>query len=127
MTCNALPQNAQDAGHLEPAAVLRHRARRTASSANIQPIHDFYARRAAGTLPAVSWVVPSRRGQRAPAGARRRRPGLRHRPDQHDHERARTGTRTAIFLAWDDWGGFYDHVAPPTVDENGYGLRVPGS
>ena len=33
---------------------------------------------------------------------------------------------TAIFLAWDDWGGFYDHVAPPSVDENGYGLRVPG-
>ena len=32
---------------------------------------------------------------------------------------------TAIFLAWDDWGGFYDHVVPPTVDHNGYGLRVP--
>jgi phospholipase C len=33
---------------------------------------------------------------------------------------------TAIFLAWDDWGGFYDHVVPPIVDQNGYGLRVPG-
>jgi phospholipase C len=33
---------------------------------------------------------------------------------------------TAIFVAWDDWGGFYDHVQPPTVDANGYGLRVPG-
>ena len=32
---------------------------------------------------------------------------------------------TAIFLSWDDWGGFYDHVAPPHVDENGYGIRVP--
>ena len=32
---------------------------------------------------------------------------------------------SAIFLAWDDWGGFYDHVAPPTVDANGYGPRVP--
>jgi phospholipase C len=32
---------------------------------------------------------------------------------------------TAIFLAWDDWGGFYDHVVPPKVDQNGYGLRVP--
>jgi phospholipase C len=32
---------------------------------------------------------------------------------------------TAIFLAWDDWGGFYDHVAPPKVDNHGYGLRVP--
>ncbi len=33
---------------------------------------------------------------------------------------------TAIFLSWDDWGGLYDHVQPPSVDENGYGLRVPG-
>jgi phospholipase C len=32
---------------------------------------------------------------------------------------------TVIFLTWDDWGGFYDHVAPPTVDANGYGFRVP--
>ena len=33
---------------------------------------------------------------------------------------------TAIFLSWDDWGGFYDHRVPPGVDQNGYGLRVPG-
>ena len=33
---------------------------------------------------------------------------------------------TAIVVTWDDWGGFYDHVVPPTVDQNGYGLRVPG-
>ena len=29
-------------------------------------------------------------------------------------------------MTWDDWGGFYDHVKPPRVDQNGYGLRVPG-
>jgi phospholipase C len=33
---------------------------------------------------------------------------------------------SAIFLTWDDWGGFYDHVEPPRVDLNGYGIRVPG-
>src|SRR5207249_2916868 len=33
---------------------------------------------------------------------------------------------TAIFLVWDDWGGFYDHVVPPRIDAAGYGLRVPG-
>ena len=33
---------------------------------------------------------------------------------------------TAILLSWDDWGGYYDHVMPPAIDQNGYGLRVPG-
>jgi len=33
---------------------------------------------------------------------------------------------TAIFLTWDDWGGFYDHVMPKKFDAMGYGLRVPG-
>src|SRR2546427_2469954 len=32
---------------------------------------------------------------------------------------------TAIFLTWDDYGGFYDHVMPPQVDGLGLGLRVP--
>jgi phospholipase C len=32
---------------------------------------------------------------------------------------------TAIFLTWDDFGGFYDHVAPPKTDALGYGFRVP--
>jgi phospholipase C len=39
--------------------------------------------------------------------------------------RSKDWSSTAIFLAWDDWGGFYDHVRPPVVDQNGYGLRVP--
>jgi phospholipase C len=33
---------------------------------------------------------------------------------------------TAIFLSWDDCGGFYDHVVPPTVNAQGLGFRVPG-
>jgi phospholipase C len=32
---------------------------------------------------------------------------------------------TAIFVTWDDYGGFYDHVAPPQVDGFGFGIRVP--
>ncbi len=32
---------------------------------------------------------------------------------------------TAIFVTWDDWGGFYDHVAPLQVDSLGLGFRVP--
>ena len=32
---------------------------------------------------------------------------------------------TTIFIAWDDWGGFYDHVPPPQTDDMGLGFRVP--
>jgi phospholipase C len=32
---------------------------------------------------------------------------------------------SAIFITWDDWGGFYDEVAPPLLDYDGLGLRVP--
>ena len=33
--------------------------------------------------------------------------------------------RIAIFVTWDDWGGFYDHVVPPVIDVYGLGPRVP--
>jgi phospholipase C len=32
---------------------------------------------------------------------------------------------TAIIITWDDWGGFYDHVAPPVINSYEYGFRVP--
>ncbi|HEY7659709.1 MAG TPA: alkaline phosphatase family protein [Actinomycetota bacterium] len=32
---------------------------------------------------------------------------------------------TALFLTWDEWGGFFDHVPPPEVDDIGFGFRVP--
>ena len=77
-----------------------------------------------GTLPAVSWLAPSGKVSEHP-------PAL-----VSDGQTYVTGLidrimrspdwdSTAIFLAWDDWGGFYDHVPPPTVDGQGYGLRVP--
>jgi len=92
---------------------------------NIQSVHNFYAHAKAGTLPAVSWVVPSNAVSEHPPNAVSSGQSyvtslidaVMHSPDWNS---------TAIFLAWDDWGGFYDHVAPPTVDALGYGLRVPG-
>ena len=32
---------------------------------------------------------------------------------------------SAFLLTYDDWGGWYDHVAPPQIDARGYGFRVP--
>jgi phospholipase C len=92
---------------------------------NIQDLRDFYAAAANGTLPSVVWIAPAAsysehppalvsRGQAYVTGLIN---ALMRSPDWKS---------TAIFLSWDDWGGFYDHVVPPHVDENGYGLRVPG-
>jgi phospholipase C len=33
---------------------------------------------------------------------------------------------TAIVVVWDEWGGWYDNVAPPQPDFVGRGVRVPG-
>src|SRR5579859_5614419 len=92
---------------------------------NIQPHANFYAAARAGTLPAVVWIVPSQPDSEHP-------PALVSAGQAYVTSiinavmQSPNWNTTAIFLTWDDWGGFYDHVAPPTVDANGYGLRVPG-
>jgi len=92
---------------------------------NIQSVDKFYAAAKNGSLPAVSWVVPSQAVSEHPPSPVSYGQSyitsvinaVMHSPDW---------SSTAIFLAWDDWGGFYDHVVPPSVDQLGYGLRVPG-
>jgi phospholipase C len=55
------------------------------------------------------------------------RPGYRYVSDLiRNIEASPVWNNTAVFLYWDDWGGFYDHVKPIRVDKLGYGIRVPG-
>ena len=90
----------------------------------VQPLENFYKQAHDGTLPSVSWIVPSKNVSEHPphlvSAGQSWVTGLINAvmqgPDWKD---------CAIFLAWDDWGGFYDHEVPPVVDENGYGIRVP--
>ena len=92
---------------------------------NIQSVDRFYASAANGTLPAVSWVEPSGDVSEHPGHAISA--GVAYVTSVVNAiMRSPDWDSTAIFLAWDDWGGFYDHVNPPKVDVNGYGLRVPG-
>jgi phospholipase C len=96
----------------------------TGQSGNIQSLSDFYSRAKAGTLPAVSWIVPQVADSEHP-------PGLVSQGQRYVTTivnavmKSKDWNSTAIFLSWDDWGGFYDHVQPASVDANGYGLRVP--
>jgi len=94
---------------------------------HIQTHSDYYAAVEAGTLPTVSWVMPSGRNSEHPGNGAPIAKGQEHVTRLINAiMRSELWYRTAIFLAWDDWGGFYDHVRPPRVDENGYGIRVPG-
>jgi phospholipase C len=92
---------------------------------NIKQLSQFYDAAKNGTLPAVSWITPNGKTSEHPPAlvstGQSYVTGLVNAVMQGPDWKS-----TAIFLAWDDWGGFYDHVAPPTVDANGYGLRVPG-
>ncbi len=92
---------------------------------NITDVTNFYQDAKNGTLPAVSWITPSNPNSEHPtalvsdgqAWTTSLINAVMQGPDW---------SSTAIFLTWDDWGGFYDNVVPPKVDQNGYGLRVPG-
>ncbi len=86
---------------------------------------QFYQDAENGTLPQVSWVIPSGAvSEHPPAGVEE---GMAYVTGLiNSVMQGPDWDSTAIFVSWDDWGGFYDHVPPPSVDQYGYGIRVPG-
>ncbi len=82
---------------------------------NVQPLSNFFSQASAGTLPSVSWISPDPKDSEHPAAlvstgqahVTRIINTLMHSSDWKS---------SAIFLAWDDWGGFYDHVNPLLAD-----------
>lgn len=86
---------------------------------------DEYSRDlASGTLPQVSWIIPDFQDSEHP-------------PEPVGQGmwyvtrlvnalmRSAYWKNSVVFLTWDDYGGFYDHVPPPQLDAFGYGPRVP--
>jgi phospholipase C len=94
---------------------------------HIRTHQDFLDAARTGTLPSVSWVVPGNHASEHPGTGEPIAEGQAYVTQLVNAAmRGPEWDSTAIFLTWDDWGGFYDHVRPPRVDRNGYGLRVPG-
>jgi phospholipase C len=122
-TCAPVEQDAETPGRWNPLPYF-DTVKEDGEQGNVKPLAGFYDDARQGRLPAVSWVAPSDEvsehppakvstGQQYVAGLVN---AIMSGPDWDS---------TAIFLNWDDWGGFYDHVQPPAVDNSGYGLRVP--
>jgi phospholipase C len=123
-TCAPVAQNSSTPGIWNPLPWF-DTVREDHQLGDIQSVSNFYADARAGTLPAVTWVVPSAAvSEHPPAPVSWGQSYVTSLIDAA--MRSPDWNSTAIFLAWDDWGGFYDHVPPPAVDENGYGIRVPG-
>ena len=123
MACAPVAQRAKTPGIWNPLPFF-DTVRDDGELANVKDLSNFYGAAQRGTLPAVSWITPSQRDSEHP-------PALVSTGQTYVTNlinavmQGPDWSTTAIFLAWDDWGGFYDHVVPPRVDENGYGLRVP--
>jgi phospholipase C len=82
------------------------------------PAGQFDADAAAGTLPDVSWLyAPEGYSEHPPFGAKAApvlKPGMGWTVDRVKAVAAGPQwASTAIFITWDDWGGWYDHVAAP--------------
>jgi phospholipase C len=99
----------------------------------VVPYGQFLEDAADGRLPAVSWLIPDWSVSDHPTRAI---PGAPPTVSLCEGEnwtvqyinaimQGPDWPTTAIVLAWDDFGGFYDHVPPPATDEYGFGPRVP--
>jgi phospholipase C/archaellum component FlaF (FlaF/FlaG flagellin family) len=92
-------------------------------STNVVPMSQFVTDALSGNLPAVSWLVAGAQDEHPVAGT-----CLGENWTVEQINAVMQGpewSSTAIFLTWDDFGGFYDHVPPPPVDPFGFGPRVP--
>jgi phospholipase C len=123
MTCPARRQTARTPSIWNPLRDFKT-VHDDGEADHVQDVSNFFAAAKAGKLPAVSWIAPDQSVSEHP-------PALVSTGQEYvvNLVRAIASSKdwysSAIFVTWDDWGGFYDHVPPPRVDANGYGLRVP--
>ena len=114
-----------DNSFVAPLRMIRSIWRIPNLRSHIQTDQRFVTDASRGSLPSVSWLTPSFKASEHPptsmcigqdwtatvVNAVMARPAL--------------WRSTAIVIVWDDFGGFYDHVAPPHPDIFGFGPRVP--
>ncbi len=122
--CPPVPQLANVPTIWNPLPLFEVVKQANEQTTNVVPIDDFYKDIKAGTLPQVAWIAPAGEVSEHPpnlvsegqAYVTALINAVMQSPYWND---------TAIFLFWDDWGGFYDHVPPIKIDAQGWGFRTP--
>ncbi|HEY9152011.1 MAG TPA: alkaline phosphatase family protein [Anaerolineales bacterium] len=92
-------------------------------ASHIVDLNQYYTDLQNGTLPAVAYIAPSGASEHPPGSIRSGEKFVK--ALVQALLRSDAWSSSAFVLAYDDWGGWYDHVKPPQVDQNGYGFRVP--
>jgi len=92
-------------------------------SKNIVDLNQYYTDLEQGTLPAVSYVVTVGSSEHPPSNPAAGQRLIRKMVTALMQSDA--WPSSAFMWAHDDWGGWYDHVSPPQVDQFGYGFRAP--
>ncbi len=123
-TCYAGGKDPWDFSALNPLAGFLTIRNDPSMNAHLVKTTSFFRDLRDGTLPSAAWVFPS--GEES----------------EHPLSDIQVGMwfvtavvnavmkspywlNTVIIVTWDEYGGFFDHVSPPQVDEAGYGPRVP--
>ncbi|HEY7282902.1 MAG TPA: alkaline phosphatase family protein [Actinomycetota bacterium] len=92
---------------------------------DIRPVSSFFQALKGNALPQVTWVLPNAATSEHPPSSIAAGQAWVTRVI-NAVGRSPVWDSSVILVAWDDWGGFYDHVVPPpAVDGLGYGIRVP--
>lgn len=106
-----------------PLLAMARYEKSPALMAHVADLDQYFADLAAGTLPAVSWIVTTASTERPPSD-----PSLGQR-EVRNVVNALGGSSawssSALLLTYDSPGGWYDHVVPPVRDGQRLGLRVP--
>ncbi len=116
--------NAGSFSPLDPFSGFSSVMKSEALRSRLVPNAQFFRDLRAGDLPSVAWLFPNPEESEHPltdirvgmwyvtavANALMKSPYWR---------------TTVLVVSWDEYGGFYDHVPPPLVDGQGYGIRVP--
>lgn len=90
---------------------------------HIVGLDTYYEDLRNGALPAVAYIAPASASEQPPGDARAGQRLVRGLLNALMSSAA--WPQSAFLLTYDSAGGWYDHVAPPQVDQFGYGFRVP--